>query len=290
MTDRPDEHRSAEGGPEDAAQREASTRDADAGTERPAIEEDEGSLQRLAHLVPAPEPVIRAAAAVDEVVLSAADAIKRLVPTPDPVARAATAVEETVGGAVDAAARRWSERPAARVGRLRRLAREPLPYLYDLHAEARRAIPRQLGVRTIDVEEIVGTAVGGATQRGRDFLPLRPFRSQNWAARWQRLRAAMDRLAVLPPIDVVRYGEGYWVLDGHNRVAAALYAGQVDIDANVTELVPPGGTSQERPGSLASIVIGSRAVRAAGAGHPVGPVLEDEPARPIAPPTSDDSA
>ncbi|MDQ6796006.1 MAG: hypothetical protein M3067_14550, partial [Chloroflexota bacterium] len=220
----------------------------------------------------------------------AADAIKRLVPTPEPVARAATAVEETMGGAVDAAAKRWNERAAARIGRLRRSAREPLPYLYDLHPEARRAIPRQLGVRTIDVEEIVGTAVGGATQRGRDFLPLRPFRSQNWAARWQRLRAAMDRLAVLPPIDVVQYGAGYWVLDGHNRVAAALYAGQVDIDANVTELVPPGGTSSERPGSLASIVIGSRAVRAAGAGHPVGPVLEDEPTRPIAPVESEDDA
>jgi hypothetical protein len=288
MTDRPEEHQPAEDGAEDRAPLVTPPPGADAREGQPAVEEEEGSLQRLAHLVPAPQPVVRAAAAVDEVVLTAADAIKRLVPTPEPVARAATAVEETVGSAVDAATRRWSERAAARIGRLRRSAREPLPYLYDLYPEARRAIPRQLGVRTIDVEEIVGTAVGGATQRGRDFLPLRPFRSQNWAARWQRLRAAMDRLAVLPPIDVVRYGEGYWVLDGHNRVAAALYAGQVDIDANVTELVPSGGTSSERPGSLASIVIGSRAVRAAGAGHPVGPVLEDEPGRPIAPATSED--
>lgn len=290
MTDRPEERRPTRGGAEEAGAAQDPVAGTGAGEEQPAVEEEEGSLQKLAHFVPAPEPLVRAAAAVDEVVLTAAHAIKRLVPTPQPVTRAATAVEETVGGAVDAATRRWSERAAARIGRLRRSAREPLAYLYDLHPDARRAIPRQLGVRTIDVEEIVGTAVGGATQRGRDFLPLRPFRSQNWAARWQRLRAAMDRLAVLPPIDVVRYGEGYWVLDGHNRVAAALYGGQVDIDANVTELVPPGGTSSERPGSLASIVIGSRAVRAAGAGHPVGPVLEDEPTRPIARPRSEGEA
>ena len=287
MTDRPEERRPAKGGTEDPAPLEAPP-GGTGGAQAQRIVEEEGSLQKLAHLMPAPEPLVRAAAAVDEAVLTAADAIKRLVPTPEPVARAATAVEETVGGAVDAATRRWSERAAARIGRLRRSAREPLPYLYDLHPEARRAIPRQLGVRTIDVDDIVGTAVGGATQRGRDFLPLRPFRSQNWAARWQRLRAAMDRLAVLPPIDVVQYGDVYWVLDGHNRVAAALYAGQVEIDANVTELVPPGGTSTQHPGSLASIVIGSRAVRAAGAGHPVGPVLEDEPARPIAPVESED--
>ncbi len=76
-----------------------------------------------------------------------------------------------------------------------------------------------------------GTAVGGGDQRGGDFLPLRPFRGRNWTARWQRLRQAQDRLAVLPPIDVVKYADRYWVVDGHNRVALALYGGQLEIDA-----------------------------------------------------------
>ena len=98
-------------------------------------------------------------------------------------------------------------------------------------------------MRTIEVDDIAGTAVGGGDQRGGDFLPLKPFRGQNWAGRWQRLRRAADRLAALPPIDVVKYADKYWVLDGHNRVALALYTGQRDIDASVVELVRTGWTS-----------------------------------------------
>jgi hypothetical protein len=185
---------------------------------------------------------------------------------------------DAVGGAVhavQAAARRWDERPGARVRRLRRLSRTPLPYLYDLHPEARRAVPREVGVRSLDTDAITGTAVGGATQRGLDFLPLKPFRSQNWVQRWQRLRNAMNALEVLPPIDVLRYGDEYWVLDGHNRVAAAKYGGQVAIDANIVELIPPGGRVSERPGSLAHVLTGTRALRAAGRGGRASPELEE---------------
>jgi hypothetical protein len=185
---------------------------------------------------------------------------------------------EAVGGAVhvvQAAARRWDERPGARVRRLRRLARTPLPYLYDVHPEARRAVPREVGVRSIDTDAIVGTAVGGATQRGADFLPLKPFRSANWVQRWQRIRDAMNALVFLPPIDVTRYGDEYWVLDGHNRVAAAKYGGQVAIDANVVELVPPGRRASEPPGSLAHVLTGTRALRAAGQGGRASTALEE---------------
>lgn len=185
---------------------------------------------------------------------------------------------EAVGGAVQAvqaAARRWDERPGARVRRLRRLSRTPVPYLYDVHPEARRAVPREVGVRSIDTDAIVGTAVGGATQRGSDFLPLKPFRSGNWMQRWQRIRNAMNALKFLPPIDVLRYGDEYWVLDGHNRVAAAKYGGQVAVDANVVELVPPGGRASERPGSLAHVLTGTRALRTAGQGGRPSPALEE---------------
>lgn len=185
---------------------------------------------------------------------------------------------DAVGGAVSvvhAAARRLDERPGARVRRLRRLSKTPLPYLYDVHPEARRAVPREVGVRSLDTDAIVGTAVGGATQRGADFLPLKPFRSQNWMQRWQRIRNAMNNLALLPPIDVLRYGDEYWVLDGHNRVAAAKYGGQVAIDANVVELVPPGGRASERPGSLAHVLTGARALRTAGQGGRASTELEE---------------
>ena len=152
------------------------------------------------------------------------------------VERVAGAIEGAVKAAVRATNRRLDEMPGARIRRLRRRARTPLPFLYDVHPEARLAPPRELGTMTIDVDDIAGTAVGPLGQRGGDFLPTKPFRSLNWGARWQRIRAAHDRLAILPPIDVIRYAGRYWVVDGHNRVAAALYNGQVQIDANVVEL------------------------------------------------------
>jgi hypothetical protein len=166
------------------------------------------------------------------------------------VQRVGGAIEDAVKAAVNATTRRLDELPGSRVRRLRRLARNPLPYLYDVHPEARHASPRELGVQTINVDDIGGTAVGPPGQRGMDFLPMKPLRTLNWQARWQRVRAANDRLAILPPIDVVRFGGRYWVLDGHNRVASALYGGQVEIDANVVELGRPDGKSSSPPGSL----------------------------------------
>jgi hypothetical protein len=151
--------------------------------------------------------------------------------------------------------------------------------LEDVHPEAGRGRPRERGLETIPTEAIRGTAVSGSAQRGGDFLPLRPFRSANWRARWQRLLAAADRLDVLPPIDVVHYGDGYWVADGHNRVAAALYAGQVGIDANVIELVAPGASASPPSGPLAPSLVGSRALRSAAGGRAAtGPRHEDEEA------------
>jgi hypothetical protein len=198
-------------------------------------------------------------------------AIARFVAGAEPVVGRVTSAVGSVltgaGGVIQAGRRRWAERPGARVRRVRRRGREPLPMLFDVHPEARQANPRELGLQTIDPEDIAGTAVSGINQRGGDFLPLRPFRSPNWQARWQRVRSAINELRVLPPIEVYKFGGKYWVLDGHNRVAAALYNGQAGIDAVVTELVPPGANPSERPASLASTLGESRALRAAGHGE-----------------------
>jgi len=179
-------------------------------------------------------------------------------------ASAEAAAEPLVGGvtsAIGAAIQAMPSLPGHRVRAVRRRGHVPLPSLSDLYPRARLARPVEIGFRTIDVDHIRGTAVGGGDQRGGDFLPLRPFRGSNWQARWQRLRRAHDQLADLPPIDVVKHDGGYWVIDGHNRVALALYAGQWDIDATVVELVPPGGQRTEPIGTLAAEVEASRLVR-----------------------------
>ena len=170
----------------------------------------------------------------------------------------------------------------ARLRTLRRGNRIPLDNLYELHPEARTAARRDLGLLTIPVSRIRGTAVEGPAQRGRDYLPLPALRSNNWHARWQRLRQAQDRLAILPPIDVLQAGDGYWVVDGHNRVGLALYGNQDDIDASVTHLHLPGSSDADvRVGSLATLMDDGRQVRAAGTGRLArGGTARSQPRRP----------
>jgi hypothetical protein len=202
--------------------------------------------------------------------------------TPGPMGRllhsAGSAAEPIVDGvtaALGAAANSINELPRMRVRRIRRLARHPLPSLPDLYPESDRARPVVVGLRSLPVDQIRGTAVGGGDQRGGDFLPLKPFRGQNWQARWQRLRRAQDDLAILPPIDVVKYDDGYWVVDGHNRVALALYGNQPEIDASVVELVPPGATRTEPIGTLEAEVDAARSVRRLTQTEPSHPRADD---------------
>jgi hypothetical protein len=168
------------------------------------------------------------------------------------------------------AARAWRDGGWARHRRLRARARRPLLSMHDLYPQARLARRHELGLMTVALDDIHGTAVEGRPQRGGDFRPLRPMRTRNWKARWLSLRLAVDALLVLPPVVLDRVGGAYWVVDGHNRVAMGLDVGQVAIDAVVTRLswdgAPPDSDTVSR-GSLAAMLAGSDALRAAGQGR-----------------------
>lgn len=161
------------------------------------------------------------------------------------------------------------ERPGARVRRVRQMGHHDLANLWDLYPEARRASIRELGLQSINVDEIKGTAVEGPPQRAGDFLPLRARRSDDWRGRWQRILKAIDKLESLPPVELIKFGDGYWVVDGHNRVAAALYNGQVELDAVVEELRMPGQVSERSQPApmIAGVLEGSLDLRAAGSGR-----------------------
>ncbi len=172
-----------------------------------------------------------------------------------------------VAPATRAAARRWRAREGARLGRRRARSAAPLPKLFELYPEARLAPRRELGLQEIAVAEIRGTAVAGPDQRGADFLPLPAFRSANWRGRWQRIRRAVAEMAVLPPIEALKAAGGYWVVDGHNRVAAALDSGQLAVDAVVTVVRLPGDEVEAPGGSLASVMSEAGDLRAAATGR-----------------------
>jgi nucleotide-binding universal stress UspA family protein len=99
-------------------------------------------------------------------------------------------------------------------------------------------VQRTLGVRTIEVVRIVGS-VDRCHELGADFRPVgeRSRRRQD-LERFRRVRRAVEAGAALPAIDVYKLGFGYYVLDGHHRVAVAIQQGQVEIDAQVVEYVP----------------------------------------------------
>jgi nucleotide-binding universal stress UspA family protein len=94
-----------------------------------------------------------------------------------------------------------------------------------------------VGVRTIELSRIVGS-VSRSLELGRDFRPIQRRGRQLDDQRYLRVREALDRDVVLPPIKVYRIGFGYYVEDGHHRVAAAVEVGQIEIDAAVTQCLP----------------------------------------------------
>lgn len=165
---------------------------------------------------------------------------------------------------IDRARATWRRRRSDGAHR-RRIARAVLPSLYDRVPGASTAPRRRIGYRTVPLEKIVGT-LRHPSQNTADFLPLPRLRGRNWEARWQRIQRAMDRLAVLPPVDLVKVGDAYYIEDGHNRVGAALQAGAVAIDADVTELLLPGhAPSPLQPD--AGAFLGTDEVRQAGRGR-----------------------
>ncbi|HEY7620993.1 MAG TPA: hypothetical protein VH834_14555 [Solirubrobacteraceae bacterium] len=115
----------------------------------------------------------------------------------------------------------------------RRLRRQPAECgrlaVYDERRLRRSGAQVARGIREIPIEKIDATLEPSrAEQFDRGFRPAAPART-----RWERVWLAEERGAVLPPISVVRVGDGYAVRDGHHRVSVAKARGAIAIDADV---------------------------------------------------------
>lgn len=150
--------------------------------------------------------------------------------------------------------------------RQRATARNVLPSLYERHPQSSRVPQRRIGLRSVPLDQIVGT-MRHPSQNSTDFLPLPKLRGENWRGRWQRITRATDRLAMLPPVDLVQVGDEYYIADGHNRVAAAKRVDAVEIDADVTQLLVPGVTRPEQGSFDAASLYGAGEVRQAAEGR-----------------------
>lgn len=99
-----------------------------------------------------------------------------------------------------------------------------------------------LGVQVIPVDRIVGSV-----DKVRDFDPKFRPRSGRNRQRFERIAEAARRGESLPPIDVYRIGDMYFVRDGHHRVAVyrALALPSIEADVRlVSTLVEPDDVQQ----------------------------------------------
>jgi len=91
-------------------------------------------------------------------------------------------------------------------------------------------IRAERGLQDIPLDSIIGS-VGRYTEFTRTFLPRRADDMDRWAG----VKAAMEKSEGLPPIDVYKVGDVYFVLDGNHRVSIARQEGFKTIEAHVIE-------------------------------------------------------
>ncbi len=103
---------------------------------------------------------------------------------------------------------------------------------YDEVAKRLRARQQvDLGVQHVPLKKIVGS-VGRYHDFTRSFLP-RPGADEE---RWVKLDTAMNALETLPPVELYKIGDAYFVRDGNHRISVARANGLSHIEAYVTEV------------------------------------------------------
>lgn len=111
--------------------------------------------------------------------------------------------------------------------------------LDDLRSRLNVRGQRSLGHQVVPLDQIIGSE-GRYADFDRRFLP----RSDALKDRWVNIDRAMVNDVTLPPVDLYKIGDVYFVRDGNHRVSVARQLGQAEIDANVTELLTDVAVTQ----------------------------------------------
>src|SRR5437016_8803027 len=104
----------------------------------------------------------------------------------------------------------------------------------EVRKQLRVQAQREGGMREVPIDQIVGS-VGRYRDFDRAFLP-RQLRTRD---RWESIDLAHLEGVELPPIELYKIGETYFVKDGNHRVSVARERGQSFIDAHVIEVTAP---------------------------------------------------
>lgn len=88
------------------------------------------------------------------------------------------------------------------------------------------------GIQTVPISQIVGSTTNRYSDFDRAFLPAQT----RTKSRWKRIDQLRMEGEALPPIQLYKLGDVYFVRDGHHRVSVARESGQMYIDAEVVEV------------------------------------------------------
>lgn len=90
---------------------------------------------------------------------------------------------------------------------------------------------RSLGLRTVCIDAIVGTA-GRVNDFDCGFWPRESVAQERWVS----ISEANYNGVSLPPVELYKLGDDYYVIDGHHRLSVARLQGQEYIEAEVVEM------------------------------------------------------
>lgn len=88
------------------------------------------------------------------------------------------------------------------------------------------------GIRIVEIRQIIGS-VGRHHDFDRSFMPRRDDSKE----RWLRIDDAVRRGNSLPPIELIKLGDQYYVEDGNHRVSVANFHKQQFLEAHIREIM-----------------------------------------------------
>ena len=114
-----------------------------------------------------------------------------------------------------------------------------LPVLEDREPNLSVLNRRSLGVISIPLERVIGSVSQGRSFAfTQHFLPILESGSE-FAAKWETLYTSVEEEGLSQPVTALEYMGDYYITEGNKRVSVMKSMNAVDIEADVTRVVPP---------------------------------------------------